>query len=206
MVLALPSLSLAATLNVNSTADTLVAGDGQCTLREAILNANGDSDTTGGDCAAGSGADLIEVPAGSYVLTIPSDNPLADTAEIGDLDIAGDLTLRGAGAAVTIIDAAGIDGVAQIQWGAVTLERLTLRGGVGIFGAGVSVVDGAVTVSECVISGNSGVIGSLCFCFFPPCHCSSWSAATGGVLSLGGTTLFACSLRSARDRPCHAAG
>ena len=70
-LLALPLAPSAATIDVNSTADTLVAGDGQCTLREAILNANGDSDTTGGDCAAGSGADLINVPAGTYALSIP---------------------------------------------------------------------------------------------------------------------------------------
>jgi CSLREA domain-containing protein len=56
---------------VNSTADELIASNGQCTLREAVINANGDADTTGGDCPAGSGADLINVPAGTYVLAIP---------------------------------------------------------------------------------------------------------------------------------------
>src|SRR4051812_5979939 len=45
----------AATITVNSNLDT-VAVDGQCTLREAILNANDllGADQTGGDCAAGS--------------------------------------------------------------------------------------------------------------------------------------------------------
>ncbi len=60
----------AATITVNSTADNLTAGDGNCTLREAIMNANSDSDTTGGDCSAGNGADTIDVPAGIYTLSI----------------------------------------------------------------------------------------------------------------------------------------
>src|ERR687889_164539 len=49
----------AAGLVVNSTDDTTVAGDDKCTLREAILNASAGGDTTGGDCAAGSGDDTI---------------------------------------------------------------------------------------------------------------------------------------------------
>jgi CSLREA domain-containing protein len=48
-----------ATITVNSTDDTATSGDGRCTLREAILNANADADTSGGDCAAGSGLDDI---------------------------------------------------------------------------------------------------------------------------------------------------
>ena len=49
----------AATLTVNSLADGNPANDGQCTLREAILNANDQSGST--DCAAGSGNDAIRV-------------------------------------------------------------------------------------------------------------------------------------------------
>ncbi|MCP2730897.1 CSLREA domain-containing protein [Limnofasciculus baicalensis] len=39
---------------VNISADNINAGDGNCTLREAINNANTNSDTTKGDCLAGS--------------------------------------------------------------------------------------------------------------------------------------------------------
>ena len=49
-------VALAATLTVNTTADNTTASDGNCTLREAITNANANSDTTGGDCAAGTAA------------------------------------------------------------------------------------------------------------------------------------------------------
>ena len=54
----------AATITVDSGDDNTTAGDGSCTLREAINNASGDSDATSGDCAAGdTGADTIEVSA-----------------------------------------------------------------------------------------------------------------------------------------------
>lgn len=48
-----------AAIIVNSNQDNSNFRDGWCTLREAILNANLNSDYTGGDCAAGLGADVI---------------------------------------------------------------------------------------------------------------------------------------------------
>ena len=54
----------AATISVDSANDDTTAGDGACTLREAINNASSDSDTTSGDCAAGeAGSDTLEVAA-----------------------------------------------------------------------------------------------------------------------------------------------
>ena len=66
----------AASLQVDSAADVL-ASDGQCTLREAIINANSDSTDGSTDCAAGSGADTITfgIPA-SGVVTITPSTPL----------------------------------------------------------------------------------------------------------------------------------
>lgn len=48
-----------ALITVNDVNDIVSPGDTLCTLREAITNANTNSDTTGGDCAAGTGADII---------------------------------------------------------------------------------------------------------------------------------------------------
>lgn len=97
---------VAAAIVVDSQADALVAGDGQCTLREAIRNANLDTDTTAGDCAAGVGPDRIEVPAGTYVLAIANDPNDADENDglTGDLDVTGDLEISGAAMATTVID------------------------------------------------------------------------------------------------------
>ena len=51
----------AATITVNSTEDTTTAGDGNCTLREAITNANGNIDSTSGDCTAGEADPTVDV-------------------------------------------------------------------------------------------------------------------------------------------------
>ncbi len=52
----------AATITVNTATDT-DANNGLCTLREAIANANTDSQAGSTDCAAGSGADTINFNA-----------------------------------------------------------------------------------------------------------------------------------------------
>ncbi|MEO1082873.1 MAG: CSLREA domain-containing protein, partial [Acidobacteriota bacterium] len=52
--------AFSATITVDSAADNETGGDGLCTLREALNNANADGQTTGGDCTAGSGTDTIE--------------------------------------------------------------------------------------------------------------------------------------------------
>src|SRR6266571_5278712 len=66
----------ATTITVNTTADELIS-DGNCSLREAIQAAN--TDTAVDACPAGSGADTIVVPAGTYTLSS------------GELDITADL-------------------------------------------------------------------------------------------------------------------
>lgn len=66
--LSLSSGALAATIAVNTTSDSRVHGDGICTFREALENANQDGDYTAGDCASGSGHDEI-------VFNIPTSDP-----------------------------------------------------------------------------------------------------------------------------------
>jgi CSLREA domain-containing protein len=86
------------TITVNSTADSL-AVDGNCTLREAIIAAN--TDTAVDACPAGSGADVVVVPAETYTLTLVGAGE--DAAATGDLDVTADLEIDGAGAAATVI-------------------------------------------------------------------------------------------------------
>ena len=78
--------SFAAVITVNSTADNLTAGDGLCTLREALRNANFDSENTSGDCVQGAGNDVITLVAGAtYKLTLVG---VGDEVGLtGDLDI-----------------------------------------------------------------------------------------------------------------------
>jgi CSLREA domain-containing protein len=91
-LLALPAQ--AATITVNSTADALTT-NGQCALREALINANNDA-AAWPDCTAGSGTDTIDLPAGTITFAIPNTSP-ADIFEDqnlrGDLDITSSLTI-----------------------------------------------------------------------------------------------------------------
>ena len=79
---------------VVSTTSDIVADDGLCSLSEAITAANTDtaSGATAGECAAGSGADRIDIPTGAY--TLSGGSPLV---------INSDLTLNEAGGPITII-------------------------------------------------------------------------------------------------------
>jgi CSLREA domain-containing protein len=175
----------AATITVNTTADNLTAGDGWCTLREAIMNANADADTTSGDCTAGSGADTINIPAGTYTIALTGNTDSNNLT--GDLDIKSDLTLQGAGQATTIIDGDGSvigDRVLKIT-GAynVTVADLTIRNGRAAgsnpTGSGGGIYAGAsagtVTIRRCRITNNSTGV----------CNCSG-----GGVYVLGGMDLI----------------
>ena len=144
---AAPQSASATTFTVTSTVDAPDAipgdgicddGTGNCTLRAAI----NESDFSGG-------ANVINVPAGTFILTGPADdefNGAGATLESGDLDIVDlsaftlplltSVTINGAGAGVTIIDGGGTDRVLDINnfaaFGSsvdVTLTGLTIRNG-----------------------------------------------------------------------------
>jgi CSLREA domain-containing protein len=112
------------TINVTTTLDQDGAGGG-CSLREAIIAAN--QDIAFGGCPAGNGADIIILPAGTYVLThsVKGDN----TAMTGDLDITSTVTLSGTGAALTIVDGNGFDRVIDILTTTVQFKGVTIRNG-----------------------------------------------------------------------------
>jgi hypothetical protein len=117
----------AATLAVTTNQDVL-GDDGQCSLREAILVVDGE---THPDCTpSGAGALAISLAAQTYALHLPSAPAgVPNSAEHGDLDVTGAVTITGAGAS-TVIDASGIDRVFRVQPGAsLTLRSLTVTGG-----------------------------------------------------------------------------
>ena len=65
VLLGISGAALAVPIQVDSAADNLTAGDGLCTLREAIDNANWDHDFTSGDCEPGlPGMDTIQIQSG----------------------------------------------------------------------------------------------------------------------------------------------
>lgn len=151
----------AATFTVNITADAPDAnpGDGicetapgnsSCSLRAAIMESNALTE-----------ANIIVLPAGTYLLTRTGSGP-----ENGDLDITSDLDIQGAGAAVTIIDGNGPvinQRVMEVHEEAVVaISGVTIRngqdgelGGGGILARSFS----SLTLSSVTLADNSSTSG-----------------------------------------------
>ena len=135
----------------NGIVDTGVAGE--VTLRAATMEAN-----------ALAGPDTILLGAHTYRLTIAGTGE--DAAATGDLDITDDLTIIGAGADSTIIDADQIDRVFHVV-SSVTLHvsKVTITGGmVDDFsgdndGGGLFNNSGMVRIADSIIDGNSALHG-----------------------------------------------
>ncbi|MEM7356381.1 MAG: choice-of-anchor Q domain-containing protein, partial [Acidobacteriota bacterium] len=150
----------AAVIPVNDTADDLDQGpNGNCTLREAIQAANTNLPVDA--CFPGDPApmvDLIAVPTGTYLLTIPGAEE--DGNLTGDLDVLEDAEIHGSGPGATIIDGGGLDRVLHLggDFNTIrTLSHLTIRGGAapgGNDGGGILVVRGTATITHCEIVDN----------------------------------------------------
>ena len=145
----------AAAIVVDSTADTVVAGDGACTLREAINNVNAGADTTGGDCATGSTITFDPSTDGVPIVLTGADGD--DLNLSGDLDLAADVTITGNGPALTLVSGGGVDRVFDLRSSAaaITLEGLEVRDGVVGDGAGVRCNAAVNTLRDCRIVGNA---------------------------------------------------
>ena len=151
LFIAMSGRAWAATIVVNSTADNATGGNGLCTLRESINNANAVVDTTSGDCVVGTGADTITFTgAGVGLITL-----------IGGIlptitDAAG-LTINGGSLGLVTISGGGVDRVFNVNAGAsLTLENLTVTGGNsgGLNGGGIFNA-GTLTITNSALSGNS---------------------------------------------------
>ena len=175
-----PSLAHAATITVNSLADAplpiVPVTDGQCTLREAIENANDDA-ATHPDCAAGSGADTIDfsvtgtivqafnnafhpassmsiVGPGAALLTIDGDTPATGTifAEVFNdtFSISGITVANGQSTGIRIRGAASA-----------TVADTVITGNTAPAAAGLYLYDiQEATVLNTVISGNTATGGT----------------------------------------------
>jgi CSLREA domain-containing protein len=156
--------SFGATFVVNTTADTADAtpGDGicadsggQCSLRAAISEAN-----------ALAGDDIITLPAGTYTQTLVAANE--DLNAGGDWDIRSNITINGAGAATTILQAAASPGVATervmeniLTTNVTTINGVTLRHGFKTGAAGNTTRGGGIrnvgtlTMNDCIVTMNT---------------------------------------------------
>ncbi len=153
-----PADVLATTITVTTTADEYDTGSA-CSLREAIHAAN--HDTAFGGCVAGSGADTISVPPGTYTLTGEGYDE-EDTPAPGEIEITSSLTIIGAGRSTTVI-ANWTDARLFVVHGAgitATIAQVTLQGtDDSSTNDGISIRPGATLVlTGSSISGNGNVI------------------------------------------------
>ena len=173
-----PATASAATITVATDQDLFAAAGGPCSLRGAIEAAR--TDAAFGGCAAGSGADTIELPAGDYGLTRAGSGE--DANATGDLDIAaGDVTIAGAGSPT--VDARDIDRVFNVLAGAtLTLRDLTITGGLAPAGTpgttAAAGIDGGAGAAGGNSIGGTGGVGQ-----------SGGGILNAGTLTLSGVTV-----------------
>jgi hypothetical protein len=140
----------AATITV-TTSNPNIAADGQCSLIEAIVNANNDA-ATFPDCSAGSGADTIVLPANANLTLSGVDNTALGPA--GLPQIASRITIEGNGGTIARDGSApGFGLIAVGSTGDLTLRSVILSGGSSFGGLANS---GTVIIENSTISGNMG--------------------------------------------------
>ena len=132
--------------------------NGQCSLIEAVNNANTDSDTSGGDCATGAGADVINLPAGGN-FTFTSAYSY-DAGNNGLPSITSDITLQGNGATLDLGGSAVGTRLARVSAsGDLTVVDTTVTGGYmydATFGGGVFRVEGGdLTIDGSTLEANA---------------------------------------------------
>lgn len=178
------------TITVAGLGDTL-ANNGTCTIREAIINANNNA-ATWPDCAAGSGADVINLPAGTITLTIantPSSFSADELSLRGDLDITSAITINGHAAGTTINGGAldrifdinpDVDGDFSTPTPLITvhINNLTITNGRQNDVGAVRVLANAVVTID-----NSTISNSV-----------SWANDTGGIYNAGTLTMTNCTV------------
>jgi predicted outer membrane repeat protein len=166
----------AGTITVNSLDDNLTPGDGNCTLNEAITNANSDADTTGGDCAPGSGTDTLSFSL-SGTITLNSTLVLSDPAG---------LTIDGTGQAVTINGNNAVMVMKLDSGSALTLKDLTIAQGNGVNAGGIYNFNGTLTViNSAFLDNNSGFYGGGIFNFMGTVAVTD-STFSGNTAAYGG--------------------
>jgi hypothetical protein len=149
-------VATAATITV-TTNNPNVAADGQCSLIEAIVNANNDA-ATYPDCAAGSGADTIVLPANANVTLSAVDN--TTFGPTGLPLITSRITIEGNGATIARqANASPLRLLTVANSGNLTLQSVTLSGGSSSGNGGGIENSGILTIKNSTISGNASSFG-----------------------------------------------
>ena len=145
---ALETRRVLSTFKVNTLLDTVAVNlktgkdaSGHISLRSAIEAANSRPNS-----------DTILLPNGTIKLTIAGANE--DNAATGDLDIKGNVTIKGKRASSTIVDGNSLDRVFQVLRGRVQISGLTIQHGQADEGGGLLNSGGQVTLTSVVVANN----------------------------------------------------
>jgi len=172
-----------ATFSVTRTDDPSPgACDSDCSLREAVLAVD-----------AGSGGDTISLPAGHYRLGIAGTGE--DAGAKGDLDLTKNVTIAGAGARATTVDALGLDRVLDVASGVTaTISDVTVTGGQATGDGGGIRSGGTLTLLRDSVAGNhaAGVGGGVASS--GPSLALTDSTVSGNQASIGGGVSAAVAL------------
>ena len=156
LLIALSQAANAATITVNTLVPK-IAADGKCSLIEAIINANNNA-ATHADCAAGSGADVIQLPA---LGTIKVTKSFANYHGRNGLPpITGDVTISGNGA--KIVGKFGFRLFAVKSTGDLTLDNMTVSGGSERFGGAIFNY-GTLTLTDATVTNARAHLGGGIF-------------------------------------------
>lgn len=152
-----------------------VALDNKCSLVEAFRNANNDNRVYNsyGECAAGLGADTINLPGGTFTISAPYGG-FAFYSDNGLPPIAGQITINGNGATIERDGSAPAFRLLAVSRDAqLALNDTTITGGMTAAGGGGLYVYflGEATLNGSTVFGNSAAIG-------------------GGIHSKGGTVVI----------------
>lgn len=177
----LVSASSAGAAEITPTTTTDNPGDG-CTLREAIDATNFDSVGSSGCVADGAfGSDVIQLPAGTYVLT---SGQLTKNADSGS---GGSLTINHTGGGVTAVDGNDSSRVfVNGAGGTLTLAGFGVQNGFVTVGSGGGISNsGVLTLVDMAVTDNVG---------------GTTSGDGGGIVSFSSSTLNLSNVTIAGNR------
>lgn len=157
--------AMAAEITVNSTidADPPQYGDGLCTLREALANAQDSAPNPSPDCRSGvNGRDEILLPHGVIQLQAPLDAGSNNVVDIRGKG-ADDVTVDGEFSA---IDAQGNSRIFLLRSPTALYDLILENGSAGTGNGGAIITDSSLLLERAVVRNNTAVSGGAIFVNF----------------------------------------
>lgn len=156
---------------------------GAATLRAAVMESN-----------ASAGDDIITLGAGVYQLSLAGN--FEDQAATGDLDVTGNLIIRGVNAKTTFIDGGALDRIFHVFAGAkLTLENLTIQNGAafdggGIFNEGTLTLRNVNVINNDAFNQGGGVYNTGTFTAIGSSISENTAGSRGGAINNLGTVVL----------------